>query len=219
MKVRVRLFASYREVTGQREMGVELPAEATVGELLEQLVAQYPALEQVARVSRCVINQEYVASATPLHEGDEVVFIPPVSGGDVFEVTAEPISAEPLIAEATDEAVGAVVTFLGVARRFSKGKRVRYLEYEAYKEMAEQKLVEIGAALRLKWPVERVAIRHRVGRLEIGETAIVIAVGAAHRGEAFEACRYAIDQIKKTVPVWKKEVWEDGEVWIGMEGG
>lgn len=219
MKVRVRFFAGYRETTGQREMDVELPADTSAGELLERLVGQYPALGQIARVSRCVVNQEYVAATTALHEGDEVVFIPPVSGGDVFEVTEASISAEPLIAEATDETVGAVVTFVGVARRFSRGKRVSYLEYEAYKEMAERKLAEIGAALRRKWPVERVAIRHRVGRLEIGETAIVIAVGAPHRGEAFEACRYAIDQIKKTVPVWKKEVWEDGEVWVGMEGG
>ena len=219
MRVRVRFFASYREITGQRELELELPAETTAGELLDRLVAQHPALAGVARVSRCVVNQEYVAPTTPLQEGDEAAFIPPVAGGDVFEVTEAPLSVEPLIAEATEETVGAVVTFVGVARRFSRGKRVRYLEYEAYREMAEQKLAAIGAELRRKWPLERVAIRHRVGRLEIGDTAIVIAVGAPHRGEAFEACRYAIDQIKKTVPVWKKEVWEDGEVWVGMEGG
>jgi len=110
--------------------------------------------------------------------------------------------------------VGAVVAFVGIVRRFSRGKRIKHLEYEAYQAMAEAKLREIGREIKERWDIDGVAIVHRIGSLEVGEKSVVIAVGAPHRAEAFEACRYAIEQLKRTVPIWKKEVYEDGEVWI-----
>ncbi|MBI2865517.1 MAG: molybdenum cofactor biosynthesis protein MoaE [Chloroflexi bacterium] len=137
----------------------------------------------------------------------------------VFEITDKPIAAADLEDLVITNADGAVVTFAGVVRGHSKGKKVLYLEYEAYKEMAEKKMAEIGEEIKARWPIDRIAIRHRVGYLEIGETAVAIAVSAPHRQEAFEACQYAIDRLKRFVPVWKKEVWEDGEVWVGREGG
>lgn len=219
MQVTVRYFAAYRERTGLSTETREAPPGTSVGSLLQSIVAHYPALSEVARASRCVVNQEYVPAETELHDGDEVTFIPPVSGGDLFEVTEEPLTVEPAVVAVADERAGCTVVFVGSARRFSRGKTVEYLEYEAYPEMAEKKLREIGAEIQERWDVAKVAIRHRVGHLGIGEASIVIAVSAPHRAEGFEACRYAIDRIKQIVPVWKKEVWDDGEVWVGMEGG
>ena len=137
----------------------------------------------------------------------------------MFEITDRPIAIDEVIKAVEHEGNGAIVTFLGVVRAHSKGKAVRYLEYEAYAEMAVPELAEIAREIHERWGLKRVAIVHRVGHLEIGETAVAIAVGSPHRGEGFEACRYAIDRIKSFVPVWKKEVWEDGEVWVGREGG
>lgn len=137
----------------------------------------------------------------------------------MFEITDRQIVAGELAEVVRSDADGAVVTFAGVVRGVSKGKKVLYLEYEAYKSMAEKKMAEIGKEIRERWEIERVAMRHRVGHLEVGETAVAIAVASPHRKEAFEACQYAIDRIKLVVPIWKKEVWEDGEVWIGREGG
>ena len=137
----------------------------------------------------------------------------------VFEITDKEIVAGELAELVLSDADGAVVTFSGVVRGVSKGKKVLYLEYEAYKEMAEKKMAELGDEIKARWPVDGVAIRHRVGHLEIGDTAVAIAVSSAHRKEAFEACQYAVDRLKQFVPVWKKEVWEDGEVWVGREGG
>ena len=137
----------------------------------------------------------------------------------MFMITEQTISVDDAIEAVTDEGNGAVVTFLGVVRAHSRGKRVRYLEYEAYSEMAVPKLAEIANEIFQRWGLDNVAIIHRVGRMEIGETSVVIAVGSPHRGEGFEACRYAIDRLKSFVPIWKKEVWEDGETWVGQEGG
>jgi len=216
--VRVKLFASVREIVGQREVTLEVPDGTTAGELLAVFVARYPRLTELAACCRLVVNRQYVEPTTVVKSGDEVAFVPPVSGGELFEVTEGPLSVEPLVQEVVKDTIGAVVTFIGVVRGFSRGKRVRFLEYEAYKEMAEEKLAELGAEVKQKWGLTEIAIRHRVGHLEIGEIAVVIAVASPHRQEAFEACEYAINQLKKNVPVWKKEVWEDGEVWVGWEG-
>jgi molybdopterin synthase catalytic subunit len=134
-----------------------------------------------------------------------------------FRIVERPIDVAALSAEVLTDYDGAVCTFQGVARRYSRGREVVHLEYEAYPAMAERKLAEIGAELREKFGVERVAIHHRVGVLAIGEASVAIAVATPHRHEAFEACRYAIDRLKQTVPIWKKEVWSDGEQWIGWE--
>lgn len=135
----------------------------------------------------------------------------------MFEITADPLRHDPLIEAVSAPGVGGVVTFAGNVRLYSRGKRVSYLEYEAYPEMAIRYLRQIGDEIRERWGIDRVAIVHRVGHLEIGETSVIIAIGSPHRKEAFEACHYAIDRLKEIVPIWKKEVWEDGEVWIGLE--
>ena len=136
----------------------------------------------------------------------------------MFKIVDEPIDATALGNHVLTEADGAVCVFLGVARKFSRGREVVHLEYEAYPEMAEKKLAEIGDELREKFGVERVAIFHRTGVLKIGEASVGIAVATPHRGPAFEACQYAINRLKETVPIWKKEVWSTGEQWIGWEG-
>jgi molybdopterin synthase catalytic subunit len=139
---------------------------------------------------------------------------------DIFAVLDRPLSPDEIAAQVDDPGAGGVVIFSGVVRNQTDGRPVKFLEYEAHSPMAETKMREIGAAIRARWSgVRRVAMLHRVGRLEIGEASVLIAVSAAHRGDAFEACRYAIDTLKRTVPVWKKEHFEDGEVWVGLQGG
>ncbi|MBI4287923.1 MAG: molybdenum cofactor biosynthesis protein MoaE [Chloroflexi bacterium] len=130
------------------------------------------------------------------------------------ELTHQPISAEAMVAKVLKGKHGAVVTFLGIVRNQSEGKAVRYLEYEAYPEVALKKMEELLGEIKARWGIEDVAITHRLGRMEIGETAVIIAVASPHRGEAFEACKYAIDRLKETVPIWKKEVFVDGEHWV-----
>ncbi len=132
----------------------------------------------------------------------------------MFELTEEPLDPAAVIAAVSHEGCGAVVVFLGVVRGVDEGRKVRYLEYDAYAPMAEKELRRIGDEIAERWPEARIAICHRFGHLEVGETALVIAASASHRAEAFEACRYAIDRIKEVVPIWKKEVWEDGEAWL-----
>jgi molybdopterin synthase catalytic subunit len=139
---------------------------------------------------------------------------------DVYAVVEHPLSPDDIAARVDDPGAGGIVIFSGVVRNETGGRPVKFLEYEAHAAMAEAKLREIGAAIRERWPeVKRVAMLHRIGRLEIGESSVLIAVSAAHRGDAFEACRYAIDTLKRVVPVWKKEHFEDGEVWVGLQGG
>ena len=139
---------------------------------------------------------------------------------DTFRVVDSPLSADAAATAVDDPGAGGIAIFSGVVRNQTDNRPVKYLEYEAHAPMAESKMREIGAAIRARWPgVRRVAMLHRIGRLEIGESSVVIAVSAAHRGDAFDACRYAIDTLKRTVPVWKKEHFEDGEVWVGLQGG
>jgi len=143
-----------------------------------------------------------------------------VETGDLYRIVEEPLSPDAVAGSVGNPAAGGIVLFSGVVRNEKDGRPVKYLEYEAHAPMAEAKLREIGAEVRRRWPsVKAVAILHRVGRLEIGESSVLIAVSAAHRREAFEACHYAIDTLKQTVPVWKKEHFEDGEVWVGLQGG
>ncbi|HIE53468.1 MAG TPA: MoaD family protein [Armatimonadetes bacterium] len=233
MNITLKVFAGLRDIIGQSSLQVQVPPGTTVGQLWEQFQQQYPRLQNYSPVA-LTVNLEYAPPDTELQEGDEVAFIPPVSGGQENEPVrgrseALPliaITSEPLDVTALEEAVahptcGAVVTFVGRVREHHQGRRVRYLEYEAYPEMARRKMGQIGEEIRARWGVERVAMVHRVGRLTIGEASIVIAVAAPHRAEAFAACRYAIDRLKEDVPIWKKEYWEDGAEWIeeGQPGG
>jgi len=160
------------------------------------------------------VNRRYAEREQELADGDEVALIPPVSGG-AFRVTAEPLSLEAVVEEVADESAGAVATFLGTVRRESRGRTVLYLEYEAYAEMAEEVMAQIAAELEQRYELWAVAIHHRVGRVEIGEASVAIAVSAPHRHDALAACKDAIDTLKQTVPLWKKEVYEGGEEWLG----
>ena len=140
--------------------------------------------------------------------------------GDIYRIVEQPLSPDVIAESVANPGAGGIVIFSGVVRNEKDGRPVKYLEYEAHAPMAEAKMREIGTAVRRRWPsVKAVAILHRTGRLEIGESSVLIAVSAAHRREAFEACHYAIDTLKQTVPVWKKEHFEDGEVWVGLQGG
>jgi molybdopterin synthase catalytic subunit len=223
VRVRVRLFARYREATGQERLDVDLPEGGTVETAWKAIIARHPDLARYRPYTLFAVGHDYVEPDHLLKADDELCLFPPVSGGsdaDVFSVVDTPLSADAIAEIVDDPGAGGVVIFSGVVRNQTDGRPVKFLEYEAHAPMAEAKMREIGAAIRARWAgVRRVAMLHRVGRLEIGESSVLIAVSAAHRGDAFEACRYAIDTLKRTVPVWKKEHFEDGEVWVGLQGG
>jgi MoaE-MoaD fusion protein len=206
MSVHVKLFAGLRERAGWSTREVEA---ATVGDVWPELgLGEEPAGLLYA------VNREYAERDRELSDGDEVALIPPVSGGS-FLVTEEPLSLDAAVAEVADESAGAIATFTGTVRRQSRGREVTHLEYEAYAEMAEEVMSKLASELRERHGLCAVAIHHRVGRVEIGEASVVIAVSAAHRQAALAACKEAIDTLKETVPLWKKELYEGGEEWIG----
>jgi len=205
--VLVRLFAGLRERAGTSR--VELEGVERVGDVWQAL-----GLGDEPPGLLYALNRQYVERSRELHDGDEVALIPPVSGG-AFLLSAEPLELPVAVAEVASVDAGAIATFVGTVRRSSRGRDVEYLEYEAYEEMAEPMLRELAAALTAKHGLCAVAIHHRVGRVEIGEPSVLIAVSAAHRAAALEACHEAIDTLKETIPLWKKEVYEGGEEWIG----
>jgi molybdopterin synthase catalytic subunit/molybdopterin converting factor small subunit len=224
VRVRVHLFARYREAAGRQQVDLDLPEGGTVETAWKAIVTHHPQLEQYRPYTLFALGHDYVEADHPLKSGDELLLFPPVSGGsgpsDIFAVVDCPLSPDDIAARVDDPGAGGLVIFSGVVRNETGGRPVKFLEYEAHAPMAETKMREIGAAIRARWSgVKRVAMLHRIGRLEIGESSVLIAVSAAHRGDAFEACRYAIDTLKRTVPVWKKEHFEDGEVWVGLQGG
>ena len=196
---------------------VDLPDGATVARLLDHLRAQAsaPALQGIA-VS---VNAEYATASHVLANGDEVGLLPPVSGGcqSVTALTREPIDADRLVAAAKHGEDGAVVVFDGIVRNNTRGRQTLYLDYEAYEGMAEKQIRELAAEACAKFAVRHVAIVHRLGRLQIGETSVLIVVASAHRAAAYEASRWLIDTLKKTVPIWKKETFADGAVWADGE--
>ncbi|WP_108024030.1 molybdenum cofactor biosynthesis protein [Melghirimyces profundicolus] len=225
MQIRIQLFAGVAEAVGERSVGLELPEGAVVRDLIQRLEDTYPDAGDLIRQSFVALNQEYAGPEENIRPGDEIALIPPVSGGEektgtpVCFVTEEPLSADRLIQEVTHPYAGAVLTFAGTVREFTRGQRTVSLTYEAYAPMAVKKMEEIGGEIRQRWPDARVAMAHRTGNLEIGEISVLIAVATPHRAEAFEAGRYAIERLKKMVPVWKKEVWEDGSEWKGPQTG
>jgi molybdopterin synthase catalytic subunit len=216
MMIRLRLFASVREIVGQRELTLILPEGTTAAALLERIARDHPRLKTLAPTLLLAVNREYVEGGTILVDGDEVALIPPVSGGtDLYRITEDPVSLDPLVASVARNTSGAVATFLGVVRGFARGRQVSWLEYDAYPEMATAKMRQIGEEIRTRWAVDCIAIVHRTGRLTIGEASVAIAVSAPHRREALHACALAIERVKEMVPIWKKEVWADGSEWIG----
>jgi molybdopterin synthase catalytic subunit len=207
VRVTVRLFAGLRERAGTGR--VELDDVRHVADVWAKL-----GLGDEPPGLLYALNREYVDRGAPLRDGDEVALIPPVSGG-AFLITAEPLEVERVLAEVASDDAGAVATFVGTVRRRSRERDVSYLEYEAFEEMAEPMLARLAADLKAKHGLSDVAIHHRIGRVEIGEASVVIAVSAPHRHAALEACHEAIDTLKETIPLWKKEVYEGGEEWIG----
>jgi len=209
MRVQVRLFAALRERAGSGKQEVELPEGASAADVWSALdLGEEPAGLVFA------VNRAYTGRDQPLAEGDEVALIPPVSGG-AFRLTNDPLDLPAVIAEVETEAAGAVASFVGTVRARSRDRDVLYLEYDAYEGMAEQVMADLADALNSKYELCEVAIAHRIGRVEIGEASVAIAVSAPHRHDALAACKEAIDTLKETVPLWKKEVYEGGEEWIG----
>jgi molybdopterin synthase catalytic subunit/molybdopterin converting factor small subunit len=205
-KVTVRLFAGLREQAGwsTREEDVdrvsEVWAKLGLGDEPDGLLY--------------AVNKEYAEKDAELSDGDVVALIPPVSGG-AFILTEDPVSLDAVVNEVASEEAGAIATFSGTARRHSRGRVVSYLDYEGYEGMAEEMMEKLAAGLKERYEVQEIAIHHRVGRVELGEPSVVIAVSAAHRADALAACKDAIDILKVDVPLWKKEVYEGGEEWIG----
>jgi molybdopterin synthase catalytic subunit len=209
MRVTVRLFAGLRELagTGRREL------ELGEGSRVEDVWAALELGEEPAGLVFAV-NRTYVERDRGLADDDEVALIPPVSGGS-FRLTEEAIDFASVVAEVEDERAGAVATFVGTVRSESRGRKVVRLEYEAYEGMAENVMADLAEQLKARYDLCAMAITHRVGVCEIGEASVAIAVSAPHRQDALAACRDAIDTLKETVPLWKKEVYEGGEEWIG----
>ena len=224
MRVRVLFFGQLKDITGVSNDEIEISEGARVEDLFERYGRRFPRLAEFRPSIAASVNQEYAQWRAPLSSGDEVAFLPPVSGGqqaavepDVFRIVREPIRPENVIAAMKAPEDGAMVVFDGFVRNNFKGRQTLYLEYEACDSMACSKMREIGAAIREKFPIHRLAIVHRLGRLEIGETSVFIAVSSPHRAAAFDACRFAIDTLKRTVPIWKKEFFAGGAVWAEGE--
>lgn len=229
--VRVRAFAALREALGTGDIAVTLPAGTDIAGLVTKLAADHPAARLPARRFTVALNRAYAPPDRVLAEGDEVALIPPVSGGSGdagtgqprrYEITQAPISLDDAAARVAAPAQGGITLFAGTVRGVTSGKSGQsesfatdYLEYEAYPEMAEAVFANIAAEAQVRWPaISAVAIVHRVGRLEVGDVSVVIAVAAAHRADTFDACHFVIDRIKQIAPVWKREVGPDGSSWV-----
>lgn len=219
MQVKVLFFGQLRELVGADEEQVELPEGACVADLLSSYQKRIPRIAEFRPRVAVAVNQEYAQSTARLAPGDEVAFLPPVSGGsqDRIELTPGPIPREELVAWAGTPQDGAVVVFDGLVRNHTGERKTLFLDYEAYEPMALNQMRNIVRTLRQQYPVTRVALVHRLGRLQIGETSVLIVVSAPHRAAAFDACRFAIEQLKASVPIWKKEYFAGGEVWVEGE--
>ncbi len=209
MRVVVKFFAGLRERAGEGTRTLEVPPRTRAADVWAAI-----GLGEEPDGVLYAINKEYVARDTELADGDELALIPPVSGG-AFRLTEDPIDLEAVVAEVRRDEAGAIATFSGTTRTRSRGREVLHLEYEAYLGMAERVMEEIATRLKERYDVCEVAMTHRIGRVGIGETSVAIAVSAPHRDAALAACKEAIDTLKDEVPLWKKEVYEGGEEWIG----
>lgn len=227
MQVRLLFFASLKDIVGAREMRLDVPQGATISDLLTHLEGSYPRVKEYRPVVLTAINEQYVNQDASVQEGDEVAIFPPVSGGEVgadvltvsrpgelYQITRDVIDTQKISRRLLRAEDGAICIFEGVVRNNSKGKRTLYLEYEGYETMALKQLEEIGLFIRQAWEIGCVGIVHRLGHMDIGETSVAVIVTSPHRRASFDACHYAIDKLKKVVPIWKKEFFEDGEVWI-----
>jgi molybdopterin synthase catalytic subunit len=225
--LRVLAFGVLKDALGPHDLPIELPDGATVADLLAQLGKRHATAN--LRGIAVSVNAEYATAAQVLHDGDEVGLLPPVSGGApraastsdeipiVVALTRDPVDAHQLVAAAKRGEDGAVVVFDGIVRNNSRGRRTLHLDYEAYEEMAAKQMEELAREALTRFGVRHVAIVHRLGHLLVGETSVLIIVASAHRAQAYEASRWLIDTLKKTVPIWKKETFVDGAVWADGE--
>jgi molybdopterin synthase catalytic subunit/molybdopterin converting factor small subunit len=239
MQVRVLCFGILKDWCGATETPIELPEGATVSDLLNHLtdalqapskltpaLSKAPAPRGLFSGIAVSVNAEYANASHVLHEGDEVGLLPPVSGGCPTEIgerhgsillTRAPIAAEAIVAAAKRGEDGAVVVFDGIVRNNTRGRQTLHLDYEAYEEMAAKQMEALASEARTKFAVRHITMIHRLGRLQVGDTSVLIVVASAHRGAAFDACRWLIDTLKKQVPIWKKETFVDGAVWAAGE--
>ena len=225
VRVKVAYFGILRELAGAAEEHVEVNDGTTAGELFAELRHRHPELERFARSIALAVNLEYSDKARMLASNDEIALIPPVSGGlpgeetraAHCEIVRERIPTEEIAAKLRAGEDGAVLVFEGVVRNNTRGRRTLYLDYESYVPMALRELEALAEHALGEFKIRDIRVVHRIGRIEIGETSVVIVVASAHRAAAFEACRYAIDTLKKKVPIWKKEYFEDGAVWADGE--
>jgi molybdopterin synthase catalytic subunit len=231
IRVRVLFFGGARDAVGSDEIDFTLTSPSDAASARAQLTTSYPSLLRFGNSLLFAVNQEYATPDRVIQDGDELAVFPPVSGGagsadvpsahtigrDFFELTSNPIDVGSTARRVVLPECGATVTLDGYAREWTKGRRTLYLVYEAYEPMALSELKRLGQLVHEKFEIAYIGIVHRTGRLEIGETSVVISVGAPHRRAAFEACEWAIRELKRTVPIWKKEVFADGEVWVESE--
>jgi len=229
VRIKVLFFGMIRDIVGLREDSAEVPAGASLGSLYEQYAARFPKLRDMSASTVLALNQQFSTPAAPLAEGDEVAFLPPVSGGsgysqhvadaagNFYAITREPIDGTAIARQLLRGEDGAFVNFEGVARNNTKGRGTRYLEYECYEPMAVKMMAEIGAEIARTHAIGRIAMVHRLGRIEISETSVAVVVTSPHRKAAFDAALEGINRLKKLVPVWKKEYFVDGEVWVDGE--
>jgi len=225
ISVRVLFFGGAKDITGTSSIELSIPSPATLTDAKTLLIERFPGLERFGRSLLFAVNQEYAAPDKAIKSNDELAVFPPVSGGsetvcdyrcphDFFELTTAAIDVGAVARRVVLPECGATVTLDGYARKWTAGRETEYLVYEAYEPMALSEMEKLGAAAHKQFEIAHVGIVHRTGRLEIGETSVVIAVSAPHRHAAFEACEWLIKELKRTVPIWKKEVFQDGEVWV-----
>jgi len=228
MRVRVLFFGMLKELVGRPSEDADFPPGADLRAVFDSYAARYPRLRELASSIVVAQNQEFAELSASITEGDEVAFLPPVSGGlgtdtelfqdgHLFALTRHAIDTHAVIARVLTGVEGAVVTFEGTVRNNTKGRATRCLDYEGYESMALKTMLQIGLEIVGQFEISRIAMVHRLGRLLIGETSVAIVVTAPHRGPAFEAAREAINRLKKLVPIWKKEYFVDGEVWVEGE--
>jgi molybdopterin converting factor subunit 1 len=234
IRVNVLFFGAARDATGTDQAQLNLDPPHSSSNAVEQVLNNWPALRRFGKSLLFAVNQEYARADRQISDGDELAVFPPVSGGsragstdnlstssssaDFFELTTHPIDVGAVARCVVLPECGATVTLDGYAREWTRGRRTLHLVYEAYTPMAMREMQRLGSQVHEKFEIAHIGIVHRTGRLEIGETSVVIAVSAPHRRDAFEACEWAIRELKRTVPIWKKEIFEDGEVWVEGEG-